>query len=287
MFWIPLSALSGITQSFSNSLSKKGAQVTDAYSTAWANRLFSIFILLPIVLVSRTYHPLNQPLLFSLIFIGVFNSISSILLVKAVQSSPVSLVLPLLGFTPVFLLITVPLINKESVPLSGVFGVLLIVVGSYVLNIEKKNGKWFLPLLNVLKDKGSRYILMVSLIYAVGSSVIKIGLNHSNPLFLALLISFSIFLGLSFLLLIKRISPIKIFKNTKTMASIGISTGISNIFQNLALEAGPTTYVFSLKRIGILFNALFGKLLYGETRIKQRLSGAFIILLGILVISLS
>ena len=59
------------------------------------------------------------------------------LYMRALKLSPLSLSLPFLAFTPVFMILTGRLILDEALTAGGVLGILLIVLGAYVLNLSK------------------------------------------------------------------------------------------------------------------------------------------------------
>ena len=64
------------------------------------------------------------------------NGICTLLYMKAIQRSPLSLTLPFLAFTPAFMLLTGFVVLGEFPNGWGMAGVILTTVGSYVLYIE-------------------------------------------------------------------------------------------------------------------------------------------------------
>ncbi len=84
------------------------------------------------------------------------------------------------------------MILGEKVSLQGGLGILFIVVGSYTLNIHEIRRGFFKPFKAVLKEKGSILMICVALIYSVTSSLGKMAIEHSSPLFLELLIFLAI-----------------------------------------------------------------------------------------------
>jgi len=287
MIWLVFAAFSGILQSFSFAYNKHGANLANEYVSAWAMRLFSLLLLIPVSVLTNSFSPISLKLLYVLVFIGVFNGLTSILIVKAVKNSPVSQVLPLLGLSPAFLLITTPLINKETIPLLGVAGVFLVVVGSYLISIGEKNKNFFYPLASIFRSKGSFYAIMVAAIFAFSGSVLKLGLNYTNPIYLSTLTTLAIFISTSLVMLVTKSKVNYVFRHPKIFIPSGVAIGLSLVFQNLSLNNSLTAYSLSVKRVGIIFNVLWGKVLFKEKHIKTRLLAASIILLGVLIISFS
>ena len=75
-----------------------------------------------------------------MVFVGavcatvLLNIIGQLLVLRALGSGDMSLVSPMLAFTPVFLILTSFLMLGEVPSVTGVLGILIVVVGSYVLN---------------------------------------------------------------------------------------------------------------------------------------------------------
>ena len=109
--------------------------------------------------------------------------LSIILYMKALRLSPLSLTLPFLALTPVFLIFASYFILGEKVSLRGSLGILLIASGSYTLNISKIKEGIFEPLKVITKEKGSLLMIGVALIYSITSSLGKLAIEHSSPLF--------------------------------------------------------------------------------------------------------
>jgi len=90
---------------------------------------------------------------------GTLNVIATILQLKAIKISDLSLTIPLLAFTPLFLLFISPLILGQYPTPLGIIGVILIVIGSYVLNIQRRNAGYLAPFKAMLKHRCPRFML--------------------------------------------------------------------------------------------------------------------------------
>jgi drug/metabolite transporter (DMT)-like permease len=108
------------------------------------------------------------------------NLTASVLFIKAVQISPLSLTIPLLSFTPVFsTLFSAALLGEWPRPLQ-LAGIGLAVLGALVLNL----GGDVSPresLRALLRERGCLYMLCVALLWSVGSVVDKAALFHASP----------------------------------------------------------------------------------------------------------
>jgi drug/metabolite transporter (DMT)-like permease len=128
--WVILSLISAFTLATSDALTKKVLSRSNEYIVAWLRLVFS----LPLLFVSLLFIPL--PGLDKYFYIAFFVSLpleilSIVLYMKALRLSPLSLTLPFLALTPVFLIFASYFILGEKVSLRGSLGILLIASGSY------------------------------------------------------------------------------------------------------------------------------------------------------------
>ncbi len=68
----------------------------------------------------------------------------------------------MLSFTPLFLVFISPLIVGEFPTAKGLIGIILIVVGSYLLNVNLKEKGILFPIKSLMKNKATRYMLIVA-----------------------------------------------------------------------------------------------------------------------------
>ena len=106
-----------------------------------------------------------------------------VLYMKAIKISPMSLTVPYLAFTPVFIIGTGYLFLGEQVDKWGMAGIVTVCAGGYVLNISDQDRSVLDPLLAVFKETGSWLMLIVSFIFSLSSVIGKMAIMHSSPLF--------------------------------------------------------------------------------------------------------
>jgi uncharacterized membrane protein len=112
---------------------------------------------------------------------GLLGVVTFALYGKALKGGDMSLTLPMLAFTPLFLLVTSPLTLGEFPSPAGVGGLLCVVGGSYVLNLrERRKGFWG-PVRALWTNRFARLMLLVAAIWSVGANVDKLGLRASSP----------------------------------------------------------------------------------------------------------
>ncbi len=210
------------------------------------------------------------------------------LFVRSVHASDLSLVMPLLAFTPIFILGVEWAILGEIPGLYGLCGILLVVVGTYVLNLKETTQGVLDPIRAVLRDKGALFMLVVAAIWSVSATVEKVAVRSSSPA--AYLSVFNVCFVLLFLpiLLFAVDRPFKKFGgNWILFAGAGVLTGGMAICQMIAIKLTPiVNFVISIKRAGMLVSVLLGWLFFGEKHVKYRIAGAALMVTGVVMIKL-
>lgn len=208
------------------------------------------------------------------------------LFVRSIQLSDISLVMPLVAFTPVFILGVEFVVLGELPAGMGLIGILLIVFGAYVLNVRKGMGGIFEPMTTLLRDRGAVLMLIVAALWSISATVEKITVGESSPAFYltALAVGFAI----AFLPVVAtRVEePLqKLRQQWWRLAGAGLLTGAMAGFQMHAIEMTPlVNYVVSIKRAGMLVSVLVGWLFFKEKNIMFRLIGAALMVGGVAMI---
>jgi len=164
--WVLLALTSAFTLATSDALTKKALAYNNEYIVAWLRLVFSlpllfiIFIFIPIPELDREFY-------IAFCFSLPLEIVSIVLYIKALRLSPLSLTLPFLSLTPVFLIFFSYIILGERVSLLGGVGILFIAIGSYTLNIHKIREGIFEPFKAIINEKGSVLMIGVALIYSV------------------------------------------------------------------------------------------------------------------------
>jgi len=286
MFWAVLSFLTAISEATKDLFSKKGLQKIDEYIVAWSLRIFSLIFLLPLLFFIEI-PVVDKTFFFALLIGGSMDVITSVLYMKAIKSSPLSVTIPMITFTPVFLLITSPIILGEFPTAFGLLGIFLIVFGSYFLNIKEIRKGFSKPLKALVNEKGPVIMLCVAFIWSISANIDKIGVQHSNPVFWVIAINIFLSIALFPIVYIKsRKNLNKISKNAKMLLPIGLFSALGLVFQMTAITMTIVPYVISIKRISAIISVIYGFVFFKEKDIKQRFFGASIMILGVILITL-
>jgi len=231
----------------------------------------------------KVYRLLLPQYISALLLGGSLNILAMFQFMRALQSSDLSLAIPFVSFTPLFLLITSPLLVGDMPTPQDIVGISCIVAGAYVLHIQSVHRGLFGPFVAIFQQPGPRRMLSVALIYSLTSNFDKIGVQNSSPLFWSLSITsvmaFGFILGLRFLP-----RPTQIMPPSRTigiLVLIGLFQGIGLFFHNTALNLGPVPSVIAVKRSSMLFAVIWGILFLREKYIGERLAGGLLMMIGV------
>lgn len=290
MDWLSLALLSAFSLASADACSKKFLASYSAREMVLVRFAYSALLLTPLLYCN----PLPAvPLVFwGWIALALPLEILAMLLyMQAIRDSPLSLTLPYLAFTPVFTTLAGYLLLDEQISAQGFIGILLVVTGAYLLNLEIIGAyRWrsvLEPFRAILSDRGARQMLAVAIIYGLTSVIGKIELQWVPPRSFAAL--YFTLLGLLSLMLFS-------LTDRRTLHVLGRKPAIHLLIGGLftamivthflALEQVETAYMISVKRTSILFGVLYGALLFGEKNLLRRLTAGALMVIGVGLIAI-
>lgn len=202
----------------------------------------------------------------------------------ALRLSPLSLTIPFLAFTPLFLLGTEALLLGDGPGPRGVAGVLLIVVGAYALQLGEGVGPLG-PLRAIARERGSLIMLGVAAIWSVTSVLDKICVTRSSPVFYMAAFHLAYVAGtLPILLLTRRPIAPTARREWRLLALTGATHVGSILAQMLAIQLTLVSYVIAIKRAGMLVSVVIGAAFFGERDLRRRLLGAALMSAGVALV---
>ncbi len=283
--WILYSILSALGWAISDAFSKKVLSKEGVKDTflLWARFLFSIPLVLPFMLFMPLPHLTKKFFILHILWLPL--EISAIYLyLKAIKISPISLSLPFLSFTPVFLILTGYIFLGEKPSISASFGIILLSSGSYIMNLNHKEQGILAPVKAIFREKGTKLVLFVAFLYSLTSIIGKKLVLHSNPLFFSVYYSFIMSIATSPF----GIKAIKTKKAKITMSVVlsGVFYGIMILFHMLAIKTALVSYMIGLKRLSGVFSVVLGAMFFKEEHIKERFTGAMLMVAGAILITL-
>lgn len=280
MTWIIFALLTALTVGIHDAWVKKWFSHFSTYEMF----VFPLFYCLPILLISLFFieiPPLDRVFYITFIVSLPLNAVAFFFYIKAIQISPLSLTVPYLAFTPVFVVGTGYLFLNEVPDQMGIVGIAVVCVGSYVLNLDMKNGSLLGPFKAVFRETGSLIMLTVSIIFGLSSVLGKLAIVHSSVMFFQMF--FFTVLNLMIIIIFLCFRKIKL----KTFLQMPVKGGVAGIllffhimFHGLAISMTKAAYMMTIKRLSIVFGVIFGGMIFHEENFSIRLIGALLMFIG-------
>jgi drug/metabolite transporter (DMT)-like permease len=291
MTWLLYSLLTACFESLKDVASKQGLKQLDEYVVAFSSMTIAVLGLLPAVLWDGI-PDLKPSFGWALVTGGLLNVVAFTLYIRAIKIADLSLTVPLVTLTPLFMMVTSPLIVHEYPSWADGVGALLLVVGAYVLNIQAQSQGYWAPLKRLVANPGSRLMLIVAMLWSVTSNIDKVGVLSSSPLMWAMSLFGFIALGVLPMVVVRsrhqdRAKQLWLLRtNAKTLALAGGFNALAVGFQMVAVAMVPVTQVIAIKRMSALFSVLLGSLIFREKGLRERALGAAIMVCGVVIINL-
>jgi uncharacterized membrane protein len=206
---------------------------------------------------------------------------------RALQISPLSMCVPFLSFTPVFLIPTGFIILGELPLPSKAFGVVLIVAGSLSMHRRLFALGWLAPAKAVIKEKGSRYMLLVSLIFSVTNTLDKKLVTMSDIFIEAFAYGSGVCIAFWIMGRVQRSDFAAASRNNWKWISLAATfDAVSLLFQLASYTYIAVVITVSIKRAGIVLSVLAGWLFFHERNITDQIIAASVMFCGVLILYL-
>jgi len=220
--------------------------------------------------------------------------LAALLYLIAVRDSPLHLTLPYLAFTPVFNVATGWLLLGERVSLQGLAGIVLVVVGAYLLNFKgfgtgsdsSRLASWLAPLRAIGSETGSILMLGAAALYSLTSVMGKRVMVYATPESFGAL--YLVLLGSVFLLLFGMAGRGQVLRllvrRPWVHLLVGVTMALMVVVHFLALARVEVAYMIAVKRTSLLFGILYGALWFGERQVRQHLMAGGLMVVGVALI---
>jgi len=211
------------------------------------------------------------------------------LYMQAIRQSPLSLTLPYLAFTPVFNVLTGFVFLGESVTGTGFVGIVLVVCGAWLLNLETtRNGSGLdalAPFRAIARERGSRLMLITAAIYSLTSVFSKAALLHANPEFFGPFYFVALGLVSAVAFASRDVSSWRALgRHPWAHLAVGVFMAAMVVTHFYAIEHIEVAYMIAVKRTSLLFGMLYGAWLFGEKGLTKNLGAGLLMVLGVFLI---
>ncbi len=222
---------------------------------------------------------------------GFIHFLYWIFLTKAYDRGDISLVYPIIRSSPALVLLLAVLILDERVSFQGIFGVLLVTFGVYIINFKKLVWQELMVAVKSLTNHRASQYAFFALGSVAGYSIIdKISVNNIHPV---LFTFFHILFGMTYYTVYisytKKRDLLKIewISNKKMILTSGFLNvfGYSLILISFTMER--VSYIVGLRQLSIVFVVVLGSFILKEKYQMIRLIGSMIIFTGVFLISIA
>jgi len=219
---------------------------------------------------------------------AILNVIAHLASTKALKLADVSLVTPLLIFSPVFTVLISILFLNEIPSVTGMLGVVLVLIGAYAINSNKERG-WLAPFKSLALTPGVGLVLLAGLLWAITPLFEKTAILHTqpeSPRFAAFIVTVLLTFILSpFVLSRGKSKIVGMMRRRTSLLLAGLIAGTAPILGYTAYSLGYVGYVTTLFKLSTLLTAIWSSLLLKEGNFRSRLTASMIMVIGAILIA--
>ncbi len=207
---------------------------------------------------------------------------------KAIQLEDVSLVTPLLTFSPVFTVLIAALFLGETPSPRGLTGVGLLLAGAYWLTRSSADG-WLAPFKSLTLKPGIFLVLFAGLLWAITPIFEKVAIqrtNPSSPRFAAFVVDVLLVSLLTAPALHRGRSSLgKLRSYRRELFLAGLIAGSAPVLGYTAFSLGPVGYVTTLFKSSTVLTIVWGALFFKERDLLKRLPASILMIIGAILLA--
>jgi uncharacterized membrane protein len=208
---------------------------------------------------------------------GFIHVVYTIILAKAYDEGDLSLVYPLARSAPLFVTLWAVLFLRERLTTMGVMGILLVIVGAYIIGFRTLAWKECMKPLFSLKDKAYQLALLTALLVSFYSITDKLGVHYMHPITFYYL-----------LLLPTRYTSImpEWKRNRRNILLVGAIQFLSYLLILYAMTLTKVSYIVAIRQISVVFAVFMGIAVLKERYGRVRFLASALIFLGVFLIGM-
>ena len=302
MLWAILAGTAACTNAAYFIANKKFLKRLDPNLLASSGFLFTAFFLIALALINGI-PVVGEGFMFAALATTFLNILGTTLTFRALSSTDISLAIPMLSFTPLFLVGTAFLLLGELPSAAGGLGIVIIVAGSYVLNTATGHKRLLDPFRAMLSCPGVMAMLGVAFIYSLSINYDKMVVLETDPMYGPGIVFFMLGCAFGIIALLARagrlpralvpppppeagemgaVTPVAALYLAGALTGIVIT--VEAVCINTAYLIQIVPYVISIKRMSIILVVLYGTIISHEKEILYRFIGAGLMVVGAVLI---
>ncbi len=287
--WIAFALGAALLTSFNPILYKRMLKDADVIVVVWGVTLLALPLLGLFTFTLTPQFP-HLDWLFALGVLGSagLNAVAHLASTRALKLADVSLVTPLLIFSPVFTVLISAVFLGEIPSVQGLLGVGLVLIGAYWLN-HRSGAGWLAPFKSLALTPGVALILLAGLLWAITPLFEKTAILHTNPespRFAAFAVDALLAIVLTPAVIARgRLSIGKLILHRREFFLAGVIAGIAPVLGYTAISLGFVGYVTTLFKLSTLMTMLWSFLFLKERGLAQRLPASLVMVIGVILIA--
>lgn len=225
----------------------------------------------------------------------VFNWAATLLSTVALAKADAGLVSPLLTFNPAFTLLIAWLALNEVPGVRQILGVVIVLLGAYLLEVEEAHMDILTPLRLLLRQPGTLFAIVASALWGTTAVLEKLAIDHmappSGPVVALLSTSLIVVLLTPGALVTRSQEALKesrwkglAFHPRALLASVLLAS-IAPLFGFTAIALGLVGYVTTIFKLSAVLTILWAWWFLGEGQLRSRLLGASVMIVGGLLVA--
>jgi len=221
----------------------------------------------------------------------IFYTASEIIQFRAMKIADLSAIYPLVSLGPIFTLIVafLPPLNEKP-GFIAIIGVLITLLGVYVLNVNNAKEGLLKPIKLLFENKASALMIFSVVIDSVVIAFDKLAINNTipqNTTFVLLAENILVIVGLLPILYLRNKNFTRqIFDNKKLFIILGLLNAVSTILAFSAVGSGSVGLVSTILKTQLLFVLLFSFIFFKDKPRLETIIGSIIMILGVVLIKI-
>ena len=264
----------------------KGSRDKDSFMLLM--NLTSQVTLLPVFILILRDWSLPMGVLPYLVASAIAEAVYFLALSRAYNVGDLSVVYPVARSAPLFVAVAGALFLGDPLTLAGVVGILVVLMGVYILHLKSLRLTSLLEPLHSFKGPAFGFALIAAIGTTAYSLSDKVAVTRVDPILYDFWLEIAITIALASIVLQKRGWSNLASEWVSTWKQITLSGTLMRggyLLFLVAMTLAPVGYLLSLKQISVVIGALLGVTLLGESYGAPRLLGSATIFAGIYIIA--
>ncbi|MBI3366329.1 DMT family transporter [Candidatus Roizmanbacteria bacterium] len=287
--WFWFAVLTGVFSAVSVILNKRALYNVSAVLVSWT--LFVLPLPFLFIIVLRKGIPqINTMFIIGVIVSSVIYAVTKTISLHSIKNNFLSKIFPLTAFGTLFSYIFALIFLGEKINPIPLFGLFMIIIGSYILNVDSAKENILLPLKLLVTHKESFMFILAMGFTSITGIFDKLGITNTTPnnaFFVLFIEDIILSVLLSIFLLKQEKNWFHDLRKHFWLLLVGsiIYTGVALFFLE-GIITGKVALVGGIKKLEILFVLTLSYLFFKDKPSNQTWIGTIVMLIGVVLIKL-